>query len=148
MIGTCVICGEKKTLVNDVCSECQMKLFEQDNLQPVGDNTQRERRIASMLKSKHFGSLPYPRLCTAETAAAYADNSAAVFFFIAWWTDLPAGFTRFIWDNPASLSVLLENAPQTAINIPRQLQQGELVLVRGVDIPASEGVWVLPEGAP
>jgi len=113
-------------------------------------DTDRAARIASMLRGQYFGSLPYPRLMTASAALAAANaypDAAIDFFLIYWWGDKAAGFTRFSWDTSGSavaLAIRHENRQQTALDQLSQLDPSELVLVRGLDLPAaSNAVWVL-----
>lgn len=109
----------------------------------------RAARIESMLRGQYFGSLPYPRLMTASAAAAAAGeypDAAIDFFLIHWWGDKAAGFTLFEWDTSATadpLAIKYQNRQQTALDLQATLDSSELVLVRGLDLPAGENVWVL-----
>lgn len=114
------------------------------------DTPDRAARIDTMLRVKHFGSLPYPRLMTASAALAAANaypDAGIDFYLIYWWGNYPAGFTHFEWNTSTTadpLAIRHENRQQTALDQLATLDPDELVLVRGLDLPAAENaVWVL-----
>lgn len=68
------------------------------------------------------------------------------YYAIHWWGDLPAGFTRFEFDDRLPMNgvpVLMMNPQDTAMDVPGELPLDDWVIVHGLDVPAGDNVYHL-----
>lgn len=106
-------------------------------------------KLDNILSMSYVGS---PQIVTtAEKAySLHRQGLTGVYFSIAYWGDLPAGFTQFTFNDdqpelPDILHVLKMNRQDTAIDKPSIVRAGDWVIVQDVDIVPGADVYHLKQ---
>lgn len=105
-----------------------------------------EKKIANLQKMEYTGE--HPRLMQAKTAYALSEQGqTGRYFSVQYWGEFPVGFTRFEFSVSGFhgnwIPIASMNRQDTAIDILGFINPGEWIIVYGLDLPESDGIYRL-----